>query len=706
MADTKYGGYAGKVIKIDLTTQTISDYPWTDTDRRLFAGGKIMAAKILYDYIKAPIDPFGEENILVITTGAFTCNGVPSSSRFNISGVSPQTGLIASSNCGGSFGSQMKKCGYDGIILTGKAKQKTLIKIENEKISFESAEALWGLKTTDVQEKIGGRCAKFVIGPAGENLVKYAGVFSDDRTAGRAGLGAVLGSKNIKGLTAQGTKSTYCFDKERQAYLCKKWTNRLRSHPLTGKQLPRLGSAGLVSSMQAHHLLASRNFGQGQFEHFDKVSGEAMAEQLVKNKGCLTCPIQCARVVNVEGKDVKGPELEIMGLMGGNIMNDDLDSILKWNYEMDEWGMDGISTAGTLAFAMELNEKGLWDNGLQFGKNDNISEAIESIALRKGIGNDLAEGTRFLSNKYGGKEFAINVKGMELSAYEPRAAVGMGLGYATSSRGGCHLNGGYMVIMEGLGLTINQYTVKGKAQFTMVFQDLMEAVSAFGCCLFTTYALFPGFLITKPNSFITVTVNKVAPYIGPIVDIANHHPGILSLNLAAILPHPLVFQYVTGIKMNIGKMKRIGERGFNLERVINMRLGLKGSDDDLPKRLTEDLQQPNNKKSKVPIKKLIKKYYKSRGWSKDGAPTETLLKHLSIEENAYNKEVEKDAELAKTEAAKSPKQKEKEALLREKDLIKFRAKVAKAEASKAAKAAKASKDEAKKAVEPQTPAEK
>ncbi|MEG1791035.1 MAG: aldehyde ferredoxin oxidoreductase family protein [Clostridia bacterium] len=648
MPMSRFGGYAGKVIKIDLTTKTVTEYPWSDTERRLFLGGKIMAAKIIYDNIHNKIDPYGEENMLVITTGPFTNNGVPSTARFNVSGVSPQTGLMASSNCGGNFGGQMKRCGFDGIILVGKCADKTLIKIVDDKITFEDASSLWGLTTGATQEKIGGRCGKLVIGPAGENQVKFAGLFSDERTAGRAGLGGVLGSKNVKAITAQGTKGNNAFDKKKLLLCSKNWTKRLIAHPLTGSQLPRLGSAGLVSQMQAKHILATKNFSKGTYCDFEKVSGERLAEDfLIKNKGCLTCPIQCTRVVSVDGKDVKGPELETLGLLGPNILNNDMDAILKWNYELDELGMDTISCAGTLAFAMELKEKGMADLGLEFGKIDNISSVLSDIAYRRGFGDELAEGNRWLSEKYGGKDFAINVKGLELSAYEPRHAVGMGLGYATSNRGGCHLNGGYLVILEGLGLNINQLTTCGKAAFTNFFQDFMEAISAAGSCLFTSYQVFPGFLISKPNFFVTKIVNGVAPYIGGIVNVINHHPGFMALNLESFITYPVAIKHCVGMKSNIGEFLKIGKRGYNLERLVNIRLGLQGSQDRLPNRLTTENEEEGNNKTHVPMDKLIKKYYKSRKWDENGVPKPSLIKYLKIDEKAFKKEVVKDEKIAK-----------------------------------------------------------
>lgn len=633
---TKYNGYTGKVIKINLKSQSVQEYNFTDEERDLYLGGKIMAAKIISDHISGPIDPLSEDNILVISTGPLNAMNCPSTSRFNVSTISPLTNLLTSSNCGGNFGLHMKRAGYDAIIITGKSKDRIYIDITQEDIQFKSADDLWGLKTSDTQEKLGKGTGKIVIGPAGENLVNYSCLVSQDRVAGRGGVGAVFGSKNLKGIVAKGLKAPEPFNKEKLTELNKKWIERLKSHPLTGKQMPKLGTAGLVSMMNARNLLSTKNFSQGKFEDYKMVSGEELAEKhLIKNKGCITCPIQCGRVVQVDDKLVKGPELETLGLLGANILNNNIENVFRWNYELDELGLDTISAAGVISYCMEMQEKGLMDTGLEFGKTENISKIFEDIAYRKGIGDELANGTRWLSYKYGGQDFAMHSKGMELAAYEPRGAYGQALGYATGNRGGCHLNAGYLVVLEGLGLSINQYTTRGKANLSIMFQNLMEAVSAGGSCLFTTYSFFPFFLLSKPNSIMSRIVNKVLPYTGPFVKIANKKPSILQLNLTAMLPHPVAIFHATGMKLNFGKLLAIGERGYNLERLINNKLGVSKADDTLPKRATHELQIPGNKKTKVPLEKMLKTYYKVRGWDLNGQVKPSKLRSLKLDK-IYN----------------------------------------------------------------------
>ena len=637
---SKYGGYMGRVLQINLSTGDVTDYPWTDKDRELYIGGKTMAAKILYDTLTGRENAYSEENPLIISTGPLTGTGAPSSSRFNISSLSPQTGFISSSNCGGTFGYHLKRAGIDALIITGRREERTWIEIDNGSVTFHNADDLWGTRVTECQRLLAEKMSskrgcdikfgKLCIGPAGENLVRYSAVISDERAAGRTGMGAVLGWKNVKAIAVCGNHDTPVHDPSATKKWCQKWFRYLRNHPLTGNQLPRMGTAGLVSSMQMRGLLATKNYTEGRFEHFDKVNGETLAEEYnIVNKGCLNCPIKCARTVTVEGEDVKGPELETLGLLGGGILNKDLYHILKWNKELDDLGLDTISASNTLAYAMEANERGLWNNGLKFGDIEGISKIWDDIAYRRGIGNELAEGSKRLSEKYGGKEFAMQSKGLELAAYEPRRAVGQGLGYAVSNRGGCHLNGGYLVILEGLGLNIDAQTPHSKADFTMMFQDLMEMISATGQCLFTSYAFFPGFLITRPNGAIATAANKLLPHLGWAIRLMNKFPRVLAFHLP-VFHHTKMMQKAVGMPMTFGKYLQTGERGFNLERAVNVRFGVSAAKDSLPKRLTDVPQDPNDPRTRVPLEQMKKIYYQARGWDKSGIPTCRTLKKLKI----------------------------------------------------------------------------
>ncbi|MCL6477939.1 MAG: aldehyde ferredoxin oxidoreductase family protein [Peptococcaceae bacterium] len=628
---TKYGGYMGKVLKIDLSARETGEYPWSDRDRELYLGGKIMAAKILSDSLAPGVDPFSPENVLVVSTGPLTGTGAPMSSRFNISTLSPLTGLLASSNCGGDFGLHLKRAGYDALVITGKSPGPVWIEINEDRVEFHSAGDLWGKTTMETQKALEGKNGKIVIGPAGENLVKYAGVFSNERTAGRAGIGAVMGSKNLKAVVASGSRRPVVADEKAAKKLYKAWSAMIRSHPITGEQLPRLGTAALVSMMNVRRILATRNFKYGYYKDFDMISGETLAEKhLIKNRGCTACPVQCGRRVEVCGKKVKGPELETLVLLGSNIENNSLERILEWNFILDELGMDTISTGGTIAFAMELNEKGLWKNGLKFGNTDNLKQVFEDIAYRRGIGDELAEGSRYLSEKYGGKEFAMQSKGLELAAYDPRRAVGQGLGYAVANRGGCHLNAGYLVLFEGLGLSIDSQTTMAKAEMNVLFQNLMEAASASGICLFSLYTSLLPVLLKKPNSLLTRMVNKSFKYTGPFLRIVNRLRSSPIPVYMPPIPHSRAVRLATGMKMDLMRFKTIGERGYNLERAFNVRRGLTAGQDSLPARLTGEPQDPCDPGSVVPLEELKKDYYSARGWDINGAPRDNTLRRLGI----------------------------------------------------------------------------
>ena len=627
---SKYGGYMGKVIKIDLSKKTVEDFPWTDADRERTIGGKIMAGDILYHHIKPGMTAFDEDNWIVIATGPMTGCGVPSSSRFNISTISPLTGIVTSSNSGGDFGLMLKRCGYDACIITGKADKPTRIHITENDVEFIDASNLWGLECTPTEEALPKGTAHLVIGPAGENKVLYAAVLSGERCSGRGGVGAVFGDKNLKAVTAKGFKHPTLYNEEASRKHSKKWAKGLKKHALTGRQLPKLGTIGLVSQMQAHSILATKNFSAGKFDDFDMVCGEKFSEEkLTRNSGCTTCVIQCTRRCNAKGRNVKGPELETLGLLGPNIMNNDMDKVIDWNVEIDEMGMDSISTAGTIAFAMELKEKGLYDCGLEFGRTDNISQMIEDIAHRRGAGDILADGSKRMAEKFGGMDFAIQSKGMEFSAYEPRHAVGMGLGYATSNRGGCHLNAGYLVYLEGLGLDVDSLTPRGKAGVCIMFQDLMEAISASGSCLFTSYPFFPSYVFDHPNSPITRFVTWVLPYLGVVIKFINQNPKLFNFNLF-LLPHTKSLGLITGMHTSLGGYLEVGERGYNTERMANMVLGQKPGADTLPKRITDERQNPNDDRTRVPLDRLLHDYYDVRRWV-NGVPTRKVLKKLNID---------------------------------------------------------------------------
>lgn len=623
--------------KVDLTTGRWERYEVPREYFKKYVGGKCLAARLLLDLTEPGLDPLDERAAIIINTGPLNGTGAPSSSRFNLSFKNVLTGGIASSNCGGQFGVMLKRAGFDGLIITGRAKEPSVLEALDGEIHIKPEPELWGLDAEKTQERFPEWYGKLVIGPAGENGVLYASAISGERVAGRCGSGAVLGSKRLKALVAYGSKRPEIFDREGFDGFILKWIKFIKKHPMTGQSLPRYGSAGLVNKANATNALPTRNFQSGHFDRADAVSGETLTEtRLIRNSGCVSCPIRCERRVPVDGRELKGPEYETLGFFGPNIGAADMDAVLRMNWLCDIYGVDTISFASSLAFAMELKERGMADFGLEFGKTDELEDVLLKVVNREGVYSDISDGTKRMAAKYGGEDFAINSKGLELASYEPRRSVGMGLGYAVANRGGCHLNGGYLALLESVGvLSMDALTPKGKAQFTAFMQDALEAVSSAGCCLFSAQTFVPGvFFKLGPNSAVTKLVGKVMPHMGPMVALMLNMTPAIAFNSLLLLPHAEALRRATGLRMFTGSFLDLGERSYNLERLYNLREGLTAKDDTLPKRLTKELQDPSNPRTRVPLEKMLPVYYKARGWDAEGRPTKRKLRRLGIEEAA------------------------------------------------------------------------
>jgi len=630
--------------KIDLNTGKVENYTISEDYFRKYIGGKTLAARLLLDLMPQGLNALSPEAVVIINTGPLNGTGAPSSSRFNMTFKNVLSGGIASSNCGGTFGFMMKRAGFDGIIITGRAEKPSKIEIIDGEISIHQAEDLWGLDIEKTQEKLPAHHGKLVIGPAGENLVRFACAASGERVAGRCGSGAILGSKNIKALHAYGTKMPQVAYPQKLQKFIKKWIKFIKNHPMTGDALPRYGTVGLVNKANATGALPSLNFKYGYDPQADAVSGETLAEtELTRNSGCISCPIRCERRVKKSKKsadepdhEIKGPEYETTGFFGPNIGAKDLRKIINLNYTCDLLGMDTISVASSIAFAMELKQNGLADFGLDFGKTDNIEEVLRKIAYREGIYSDIANGSKWMSEKYGGKEYAMHSKGLEMASYEPRRSVGMGLGYATSNRGGCHLNGGYLALLESVGVLSTDAQSHTKAELTIFMQDALEAVSAGGFCLFSAQTFVPSiFFHLGPNHNVTRATGKIATYAGGVVKLLLSIKPLLRFNSFFLLPQAEAIRLATGFPVYTGSFLSIGERSFNLERLFNLREGLTSADDSLPDRLTKTPQPARdgtaNPKHIVPLEKMLKRYYQVRGWDANGVPKKSTLKRLKIE---------------------------------------------------------------------------
>jgi len=626
-------GYMGRVLEVDLGTGATGEYRVSDEDRELFLGGRYLSTKILWDELRPGVDPLSPENILIVMTSPLTGTGAPSTSRYDISARSPLTGGIGHSNSGGNFGIYLKRAGWDGIVIRGKAEKPVYIEIENDRVTIQDAGAIWGMDTQRAQQAM-GKGGTMAIGPAGEHLVKYATVVSQERSHGRTGMGTVMGSKHLKGIVARGNRKVELAEPEEFKKLAKKWYAMLKAHPATGDFAPRYGTAGFLTSLSSKNALPTKNFQQGSYKDAHLLGGERLAEEfLIKNSGCLSCPIRCGRVVELEGKEVKGPEYEILCLLGSNMMINDMEAIIRWNYQLDLLGMDAITAGTVVGFAAELNEKGLWKSGIEFGKKETIAATLEDIAYRRGAGDDLAEGVRFLSEKYGGKDFAPHVKGLEMAAYEPRGAVGHGLGYATASRGACHLDGGYMIYFEVTGpINLDPLHYRSKPSWTILDQNLLAAISAGGNCLFTSWTFVPSLAFKLPQiKWLSSAVNWTLTKTYMLVDGLVKLPKFLLGFHLPMLPHTKALHLATGMKMDFGRYYLVGERGYNLERLFNMREGFGRESDTLARRFTSEPSVPGRKNTVVPLAEMLPKYYRLRGWNKDGVPTAKTLKRLKLD---------------------------------------------------------------------------
>jgi aldehyde:ferredoxin oxidoreductase len=620
------GGYMGKSLKVDLTTGKTETFDTLQKDYESYLGGKGMATRFLYDITKPGMDPYDPEMPLIFSTGPVTGTSVPQSNRFCVTTRSPATGAIANSACGGDFATKLKKAGYDMLLVVGKAAKPVYIEIKEDKVEIKDASHLWGKGAFDTQAALPKGYGKAVIGQAGENKVLYAAIVSGDRLAGRTGVGAVMGSKNLKGIAATGNKKIEIMQEAEFREFQKVMIKVVKDHPMLGGVLPRLGTANLVNVTSGRNIIPTFNFQQGHHDESINITGEEMAARhLVKQSGCLACPIRCGREVKYQDRVVKGPEYETIGLMGNNIGVFNLPAIYDYNYICDDLGMDTISAGGSIGFAMELNQRGLWKNGLNWGDIDRVHHLLYEIANRDGIGNDIANGTKRMAEKYGGKDYAINVKGLELAAYDPRGCWGQGLEYAVQNRGGCHINGSTM-FMEATGaFTIDPHSTKGKPALVVLQQNTAYSISCSIFCQFTAYGMIPGAAWKMdPNGVVYKALSAIVLNSGPM----------LKMTLKGKLPLKILWfekylSLIFGRSFTFGDFAEVGARAYQMEKLYNNREGFSRKDDMLPARLLNESTFKDLQKG-VPLGEMLDEYYDIRGYDKNGIITEKELKRLAI----------------------------------------------------------------------------
>ncbi|MDZ7373560.1 MAG: aldehyde ferredoxin oxidoreductase family protein [candidate division KSB1 bacterium] len=591
-------GWMGRVVRVDLSSGAIQEEPFEERTWRRFLGGRGFGAKVLWDELRPGIDPFSPDNRLIFAVGPLTGTTAATSGRASVSTKSPLTGTITDANTGGKFGVIFKKAGLDALIIQGKAAKPVYILVSDEGIEIKDASDLWGRLTDETTELLlqreGARSSVACIGPAGENLVRFAAIINEKHRAfARGGVGAVMGSKNLKAVVARGLRTVEIADKERMKFVTYEANKWLRAHPITSKGLPEFGTSVLVNIMNEAGVFPAYNFRQNQFEHAEEVSGEAITERiLVRKDGCWGCIIQCARRTRIPGDEGEGPEYESNWALGPNCGIHDLEVITRANYLCNRLGIDTMSAGGTISCAMEMTELGYYDAGIRFGEGDKLLEYLRKIAYRDGVGDELAEGSLRFATRHGHPELSMTVKGQELAAYDPRGAQGQGLAYATTNRGGCHLRGGYLIGRELLGVPrmIDRFSAVGKGSHTAILQNLGAALDSLVVCRFASFAL-----------------NEI----------------VWGRLLTA----------VTGVQYDPEDVLEAGDRIFNLERMFNVREGFRRKDDTLPPRLLQEPAPMGPAKGRVvELDRMLDEFYEFRGWDQDGVPTPETLRRLGLEE--------------------------------------------------------------------------
>ena len=599
------GGYMGKILRVNLTTGKTSEEPLNEEIARKFIGARGYGAKIIFDEVSHNTDPLGSENKLIFATGPLTLTTAPTGGRYNVITKSPLNGVIAGSNSGGFFGPELKKAGYDMLIVEGKSEKPVYLWITDEKVEIKDASHLWGKdthETTDtILSELGNKNIKVAcIGPAGENLVKFACIINDKaRAAGRTGVGAVMGSKMLKAVAVKGNKRAPIANPEKFKEVLKVTMDKIKTNAVTSQGLPTYGTMVLNHIINEHGLYPAYNFQKVTYEDVDKVSGEKLKETyLVRNTACYACPVACGRVSKLPDmeEETEGPEYETSWAFSADCGIDDLAAVIKANDQCNKMGLDTIATGATIACAMELYEKGFLKKEelgsapeLKFGNTETILVYPELMAKRIGLGDKLAEGSHNFASKYGHPELSMSVKKQEMPAYDPRGAQGQALAYATSNRGGCHVRG-YLISPEILGSPekLDPFVVEGKGQWVKIFQDLTAVIDSEGLCLFTSFALG-----------------------------ADDYAELLSA--------------ATGFDYTTDEVMKAGDRVWNLEKLWNLKIGLTKKDDYLPPRfLNEPLPDGAAKGQVVYLDALLSDYYKLRGWNEKGVPTEEKLKELGL----------------------------------------------------------------------------
>ena len=602
----RYRGYTGKLLSVDLGTGALGELPLLESGAEQFIGGRGLAVDMLYRRLPPRVQAYDEGNDLLILTGPAAGTTFPTGSRLAVSTISPLTGTLTTGYMGGHWAPELKYAGWDGILLTGRAEQPVALVISDQQSKLVDAAAQWGMDTLETQaalaEKLGRGVKTMCIGPAGENLVRYAAIAHEQHLVGRGGAGAIMGHKKLKAICVEGRGGVQV------AASPDRFSKRMRAMQATVQQDPialrfrQIGTGSGIPKKNGIGALPTRNFQTGTFEHAGAYGPEPLKALIRRFESCAQCPISCGSVVEFDygGTPVVSERLEHESHWSLGPLCDigDLKATLKANDSCDRLGMDTISAGVTIAFAMEARQNGLLTDSdldgldLSWGNAALLEPLLQRIARREGIGDLLADGVRLVAERlnHGSQHYAMHVKGLELSAFEPRAFTGMGLNFATASRGADH-NRAFTIAAEFYGILgdLDRFEHQGKARMVKDLQDYSAVIDSIIACMFT-------------------------------IDFGTD-VGLFSeaINL------------ITGMDIDRTEYYRIGERINNLERLFNLRQGLGQRDDSLPPRIREEAAGSAGERA-VPldISSMLEEYYSLRGWDIRGVPTPERLAALGL----------------------------------------------------------------------------
>ena len=613
--------WAGKILRVNLTAGTCKAEPLNMQWARDYIGQRGLATKYFVEEVDAKVDPLSPANKLIWATGPLTGTMASTGGRYSVITKGALTGAIACSNSGGYWGAELRMAGWDMIIFEGKSKKPVYLVIEDDKAELQDAAFIWGKSVWETEPAIKAKHQEpqmrvSSIGLAGETGCLYAAVVNDlHRAAGRSGVGTVMGSKNLKAIAVRGTKGVgniRDFKAFMQATVAAKKV--LHDNAVTGQGLPTYGTQVLMNVINTMGALPTRNHRDVEFEGAKDISAEAMHEprktdgkkNLVTNQACFGCTIACGRISKIDEKHFSvvnkpqyfgasgGLEYEAAWALGAANGVNDLEALTYANYLSNEQGMDPISFGATIGAVMELYDMGVLTReqlgiDAKFGSAEALVYFTEITVKGEGFGKEIAQGSKRLTAKYGYPDLSMSVKGQEFPAYDSRGIQGMGLAYATSNRGACHLRG-YTVASEVLGIPVktDPLVTEGKADLVKAFQDATAVFDSAGVCVFTTFAW---------------TLADLQP------------------QLAAACTEEFTLE----------ELGKIGERVWNMEREFNNRAGFTNKDDSLPKRLMTEAAKTGPAKGLVSgLDKMLPEYYKARGWDKEGRPTKETKTRLGL----------------------------------------------------------------------------